>query len=355
MPHGRAAAGTSLSDEVRSAFNVLGDDEHRRWQDSCQALEGAHEYAWAEPESRALVAGVLACLFGEDLTRLDVPARDWARTNTTMAVFTRRLGCLRELIGQEGVLNGPDATMRAHQVFDRVTIVGTESALAALTYPGVAPAAATPVERESADEPAAPLPSMAVESLPSAEIVGAAPSSVDEPVATSEAAVGHEAELDEDAGVSENGSRIRRRTLVVLLVFAVAALGAALVFTLASGSGPHGPRHRGGGVHGVTTATTSAGTTPAPGRGGAGPGSAAPPQGGAGSPGNPGSGTATGPTSPSAPGTGGAGGGSGGSGDPGSSTGTTLPGGTPVTAPQVTVPQATVPGLPIPGVTVPGT
>ena len=94
--------------------------------------EEAERYPWAGSEASALVDAILGCLFGAELSLLDLPARAWARTNTTMAIFTRRLGCLRELVGEEGILNGPDSASRLQEIFDRVTIVATETALASL-------------------------------------------------------------------------------------------------------------------------------------------------------------------------------------------------------------------------------
>src|ERR1700676_227283 len=120
--------------ERHFASLALGDDELRRWQTHCRGLEEGEVYPWAADESRALVSSILACLFGEDLSQLETPSRAWARTNTTMAIFTRRLGCLRELVGQERMMNGPDSFDRLQEIFDRVTIVATEAALASLAY-----------------------------------------------------------------------------------------------------------------------------------------------------------------------------------------------------------------------------
>src|SRR5580704_14509515 len=106
MPHAEVASQLSLEEQAQSACLALGDDEHRRWEARCLALEGGEGYPWGTSQSRAFVGSILACLFGDDLVTLDGPTRSWARTNTTMAVFTRRLGCLRELIGEEAFLNG---------------------------------------------------------------------------------------------------------------------------------------------------------------------------------------------------------------------------------------------------------
>jgi hypothetical protein len=327
MANGKALAGVSLSEEVRSAFTVLGDDEYRRWRDSCRALEGAHEYPWAEGESRALVASVLGCMFGEGLARLDTPSRTWAATNSTMAVFTRRLGCLRELIGQEGVFNGPDATMRVQKIFDRVTIVGTEAALAALTYAGAPKAVGAPTEPMTQTHEVAPQPSPSAE--PTTRAGEVAP--VDSPSPETAEGTGRPA--------------IRRRTAAILLAVAVAALVTSLVFALSPAAARHHPRPHGGHVTGASNGTPPSTAPTGPGSGShstyGGPGATT---------GGAAHGSSPGPTSPVSSGPGvpsasGSGGGSGGSGNaPGGSTGLTLPGGTPVTVPQVTTPGVTVPG-----------
>ncbi|HLI75246.1 MAG TPA: hypothetical protein VKU86_15320 [Acidimicrobiales bacterium] len=343
MPEARAVAGASLSDEVHSAFSALGDEEYRRWQESCEALEGPHEYPWAETESRALVATVLGCLFGDELTRLDAPARDWARTGSTMAVFARRLGCLRELIGQEGVLNGPEATLRAHQIFDRVTIVGTEAALASLTYSaagsGGLGAAAELESPEGASEGAR--------------------------TAHGEATLtagGAAAESAEEGEPGASRPRLRRRTLVVLLTAALVALVTAVVFAL-SPAGERHPSRDHHGTKGATNGATPTGATVANG-GGTGAGSSGnrtpSSRGSGGGAGSPGAGSVGGALTPGTGGpaggsTGGESNGSGstsGGGSPGGTTLLTLPGGAPVTVPNVTVPTV-VPGLTIPGLTLP--
>jgi hypothetical protein len=129
-----STAKATLGKERHFASLALGDDELRRWQTHCRGLEDGEVYPWATDESRALVSSILACLFGEDLSQLEAPSRAWARTNSTMAIFTRRLGCLRELVGQESMINGPDSFDRLQEIFDRVTIVATEAALVSLAY-----------------------------------------------------------------------------------------------------------------------------------------------------------------------------------------------------------------------------
>ena len=363
MADGNTLARVSLRDEVRAAFTVLGDDEYRRWHESCRALETAHEYPWAEAESRALVASVLGCMFGEDLARLDAPSRKWARTNSTMAVFTRRLGCLRELIGQEGVFNGPDATLRVHQIFDRVTIVGTEAALAALTYSGAptqtadeeakeketekgkankeedTPASQVTTSSASLETTAAPgglgaqETSAAVETMAPVETTHLDPTTNLEQVVTTDS---------EGEGAAETGRhRIRRRTVVVMLAAAVVALVTSLAFALSS-SPPrhHAPRHSGGTPSAGTSGTATTGPTA---HGGAGSGTHTTRGGPGVSTGGPAHGSApgsssSGSSSPGGSGSAGGAGSSGNSGNPGGSTGLTLPGGTPVTTPQLTVP-----------------
>jgi len=351
MADARALGGVSLRDEVRSAFTVLGDDEYRRWEDSCRALEGAHEYPWAEAESRALVASVLGCMFGEDLARLDNPARQWAGTNSTMSVFTRRLGCLRELIGQEGVFNGPDATLRVHQIFDRVSIVSTEAALAALTYAS----ASTAVEpRTEPKEVGLVAPVVAPsETTPPSELTVGREAAPPQAGADPEFGDAEQAEQDvqvtavdpsTEASTAAGHPNIRRRTVVVLLGAAVAALVTSLVFALSSTPvRHHAPRPAG--RHPATTTGSSPTSRPGTNRGGTGSG-ASTARGGPGvSTGGAAHGSVPVPTSPSGTGSSGSGGGSSGSGNPpGGSTGLTLPGGTPLTTPQVTTPGITPPG-----------
>ena len=355
MADGRAVAGTSLSEEVRSAFKVLGDDEYRRWAESCQALEAGHEYPWAETESRMLVSAVLGCLFGEDLARLDAPARDWARTNSTMAVFTRRLGCLRELIGQEGVLNGPEATLRAHQVFDRVSIVGTEVALATLTYalhpspPRIADADTPAPSDLVADHSSNPLLETPVGGNTSTTAVDVphGPSVSEDEACANDEMHSEDAERVDPGRRGRAAPRIRRRTFVALIGVAVAALVTALAFALPSSSPrQHVPRHRGGAGPTATTTVARPGATHTSGTGGErSNGSQHTTSGGA-------AGTPTNKTTASTGAAGAAGGASGGSngngsgggsGGTGNSSGVTLPGGTPVTVPQVTLPQANAP------------
>jgi hypothetical protein len=131
-----STAKTLLGKERHLASLALGDDELRRWQTHCRGLEDGEVYPWATDESRALVSNILGCLFGEELSQLEAPSRAWARTNSTMAIFTRRLGCLRELVGQESMINGRDSFDRLQEIFDRVTIVATEAALVSLAYTG---------------------------------------------------------------------------------------------------------------------------------------------------------------------------------------------------------------------------
>ena len=129
---------------------ALTDAEHRRWVTQCRGLEEGDIHPWPEAESRALVAAVLACLYGADTAAVAAPARAWARANPTMGIVVRRIGCLRELFAQEGVIGGGDSAARLAEILDKVTIHSTESALAALD-------AAAPVAEDIAGR-AAPAP-----------------------------------------------------------------------------------------------------------------------------------------------------------------------------------------------------
>ena len=108
---------------------ALTDAEHQRWVGRCRTLEDGEHHVWPEAESRALVAAVLGCLYGEDVSQLAGPARAWAHANPTPGIVVRRLGCLRELFAQEGVMGSGDAAARLAEILDKVTIHSTESAL----------------------------------------------------------------------------------------------------------------------------------------------------------------------------------------------------------------------------------
>jgi hypothetical protein len=300
----------ALSKQGHSAYIALGDDELRRWETHCRGLEEGEVYPWAAEESRALVTSILGCLFGDDLSRLEEPSRAWARTNSTMAIFTRRLGCLRELVGQESIMNGPDSFDRLQEIFDKVTIVATEAALVSLAYLN----------------------------SPPHEANGRIPA-VASPVVVSDS---HPPEPEQHAP-----SRWRRKTLLTLVMVGVAALVAALAFALTPPSpahdpvGPKNPRHT---THRGSPATNTTGHPPSsPVRTGTGTtgqaksNSSITPAGTSGisrtgsSPG-PGTGvakntgTSTGPT------------GSSGASAPGGSSTVTLPGGAQVTVPPLTIP-----------------
>ena len=116
-----------------SSFSALAEDELRRWMTHCRGLEAGESYEWPEAPSRALVESILLCLFGSDIEAVDGPARAWARSTPTMGILARRLGCLRELFGQEGAINGGESSLRLAEILDRVTIVTTQAGLAALS------------------------------------------------------------------------------------------------------------------------------------------------------------------------------------------------------------------------------
>ena len=233
----QAAAAEQVVGEVgHAAFTALGDDEVRRWEQSCRGLEEDDTSPWAAYEARELMDCVLACLFGEELGQLADPARTWARTNATMGNFTRRLGCLRDLISQESLMSGPESFHRLQEIFDTITIFGTEAAMATLVYDGRdADAAEDPADTTGAEAPA-----------------GTAPA-------------------EDETGVSTAGRSRRRRSMVL-----VAAIGAALVvggvaYALTSGSLP---AHHGGTAPGGTSgrAGGTSSTAGAPGAPSAGPG-----------------------------------------------------------------------------------
>jgi len=379
-----ASAELVVGEIGHSAFTALGADEMRRWEVACRGLEEGDVHPWPAVESKDLMDGILSCLFGDDLARLDAPARAWARTNRTMATFTRRLGCLRELVAQESLVNGPESSDRVQEIFDRVTIVATEAALVHLVY--------TPARGGRPEEAAASL----VEPEPAAE--GAEPVAADiEGACADDAAAAHADGPDE--------GRRRRTWLLVLAGLVVALLVGGVALALTSGSAP--ARHPGGsspsnGAHGSGSSGAPGAGPGSPGAPGSGTGSGAPTgksSGSSGVAGRPGStrttsgktgsddggpASTTGGTVPSGTGSttgtgtsdGSAGSGSGASGGTGSSGGgsqsnsiplpgggsitpptlptVTLPGGAPVTTPAISLPSQTVT---LPGgttVTVPG-
>lgn len=329
----------SASGETR-AFSVhcAGGRRAPTWETHCRGLEEGEVYPWAAQESRALIGSIFGCFFGADFSILEVPSRAWARTNSTMAIFTRRLGCLRELVSQETIVNGPESFDRLQEIFDRVTIVATEAALVSLSYVDSPPAAAA-----NTAVPASPVEDSGEISL--------------QPI---------------------THSRLRKGIVSALLMVAIAALvvGFAFAFSPApvhhptgpirpgyvestqpgpgaktTGGAPSASGHDGSGTGnspGSTSLTTQGRTS---GVAGAGPG------GNVGNGGNqtPGASTDTtsagstssGATGVDATGTGVTGSGAqtkGTTGTDSGSTTVTLPGGIKVTVPQVTIPQVTLPG-----------
>jgi hypothetical protein len=291
---------------------ALGDDELRRWETHCRGLEDGEVYPWAAQESRALVASILGCLFGEDLSHLEGPSRAWARTNSTMAIFTRRLGCLRELIGQESMMNGPDSFDRLQEIFDKVTIVATEAALVSLAYVSVSP-------HESNGRAPEADPTVVVSDSP------------------------------EDDASRRAPSRWRRRTLLGLVMVAIAALVAGVALALTPPStvhhprGPKAPGHTTS-THGASTAKNTTGRSPSS-PVGSGSGTTGQPRssssatpGGASGVSRTGPGTVAGNTPTQTHGTNTGTTGPGASPGQGGATAVTLPGGAQLTVPHVTIP-----------------
>ena len=311
MANRSAVVRAPLGKQGHSAYMALGDDELRRWETHCRGLEDGEVYPWAAEESRALVSSILGCLFGEDLSHLERPSRAWARTNSTMAIFTRRLGCLRELVGQESVMNGPDSFDRLQEIFDKVTIVATEAALVSLAYVNVPP-----------DETNGPIP-------------GADPT----------VTVG---DSPENRAPHHAPSRWWRRTLLALVMMAVAALVAGVAFALTSPSavhqpvGPRAPGHTTSTLGSPPAKSTTGRSSSSPLRSGSlttgqprGNSSTAP--GGASGVSRTGSGTAPAST-PTHTGTSTGPNGSGAAASQGGATSVTLPAGSQLTVPSLTVP-----------------
>jgi hypothetical protein len=297
-----------LGRQGHSAYIALGDDELRRWETHCRGLEDGEMYPWAVEESRALITSILGCLFGEELSQLEMPSRAWARTNSTMAIFNRRLGCLRELVGQESIMNGPDSFDRLQEIFDKVTIVATEAALASLAYVGV-----------------------------SNDINRRAPTV--EPTVLSDS--------DEAGPQRDTPSSWRRRIRLTLTMAAIAVLVAGLAFVLTSPSTAHhrlrNPGHTTSNHAGTTTKHTTGGAPLLPVRSGSGTTGPAPSNsstipGAAGGVSRTGSsagpGNSTAQDSATSSGTSGSGAVAG----PGGETTVTLPGGGQLTVPPLTVP-----------------
>ena len=317
MANPAAAVGEHPDKEGSAVRVALGDDELRRWETNCQGLEEGESYPWAAAKSRVLVSAILGCLFGEELSQLDPPARAWAQSNSTVTIFTRRLGCLRELLSQESLLNGPDSFDLLQEIFDRVTIVGTEAALASLVY--------SDTQTEDTSDP---FPVSGTSQL---------------------------LDPEEAASSPETRSPWRRSLLLVLLMVAIAALIAGLAFALTP-SATHfrvrqpKPEHATSTAKGTPPNTHTAGTSTSPAKSGSGASDSPKPNSSVPSGGR----TAGTGTTTARPGGTGAGAGTTESGTTGGSTTDTteasggsttvkLPGGAQATVPQVTVPKATLP------------
>ncbi|HUY64714.1 MAG TPA: diguanylate cyclase [Acidimicrobiales bacterium] len=102
-----------------------------RWEELCHHLDGA-DLPWPPAQSAALIDSVLCCFFDDDDTDLETSARAWAQSTGTMAVLVRRLGCLRELLAEQGVVRDAAATERLQRILDRVTTSATEATVAEL-------------------------------------------------------------------------------------------------------------------------------------------------------------------------------------------------------------------------------
>ncbi len=103
-----------------------------RWRERCRAQEGDGAAAWPEQDAGALLAAVLTALSGAGDEGLAPAARRWATATSSMPVLVRRLGTLRELLAESGVVEGPAATEHIQHVLDKVTTLSTEAALAEL-------------------------------------------------------------------------------------------------------------------------------------------------------------------------------------------------------------------------------
>jgi hypothetical protein len=205
-----------------AAFTALLDEECRRWEDSCRYVGVGDQYPWASQESRELVSSVLRCLFDEDPGMPDSAARSWAATNITLSILARRLGCLSELLGEEGVINGRESVARLQRVLDGVTNIATEAGVArwdstpATAVDTVAVEAPTEVGTSDATE------LVPLESAPATYQDAVSPTSSIEVVASDVSPPAH----------STRRAGVRRRIIVAVALFTAALVGVVLYLLL---------------------------------------------------------------------------------------------------------------------------
>ena len=134
------AKGHSLSaGDKRPALSVGGTericgplemDPGRRWEERCR--QAGDTTGWPAGEASELLQAIRSHVLQGDDRRLRSATRAFALASRDVAPLIRRLGCLRELFGEDGFHDVPDLSLRVQRCLDLVTAVATESATAAL-------------------------------------------------------------------------------------------------------------------------------------------------------------------------------------------------------------------------------
>ena len=105
-------------------------DPGRRWEERCR--QAGDTTVWPVTEASELLHAIRSHVLEGNDRRLRSASRAFALANRDVALLVRRLGCLRELFGEDGFHDVPDLNQRVQRCLDLVTAVGMESATAAL-------------------------------------------------------------------------------------------------------------------------------------------------------------------------------------------------------------------------------
>ena len=117
----------------------IAERELTAWTARSGRLERGGTEAGADRDARLLVVAMVACVFGEHPGQVEAAARRWARTNSSLGVFARRLGMLRASFGTTIPVHGDVAAAQLGPVLETVTRVATEEWLIALRLPHAPP------------------------------------------------------------------------------------------------------------------------------------------------------------------------------------------------------------------------
>lgn len=105
------------------------------WHQRCGSPGTADEHGWPHDEAVELAAAIARVLGGDPPTVLAAPAAAWGRAHGSMSVLVRRLGHLRDVVGEAWQrAGGAPADHRLQQVLDQVTARATQSAVTALEH-----------------------------------------------------------------------------------------------------------------------------------------------------------------------------------------------------------------------------